>query len=481
MSMKKTILWLAALSLLIFLASCDTVLIDPYDTVDDETIKETISSFDRLFDDSKRKELTIIVSESSWQALDDHMRTHYLRYGDYRDDTYVMADLLFNDESGDEIRIGAVGLRTRGNLSRTRIVNDQGELNMVHFKISFRETFNLNPTSEEYNILEKRTAFGLEELDMKYNRNMDPTYHNEIFALDLFQQAGVYAQETTMADVYVEIGGTRHHYGLYTLFEPIDDHFIERRLDASDHDGDLYKALWQQYGPAALQSDYPDGAIGIKDVSQNYRPAYDLKSNKKTSTHIDLMTFINDLNRLSGVAFETFAEERLDVTALLTYFAVGVLIGNPDDYRAMGNNFYIYFAPGSQTAHIFPYDYDHGLGQGWEGEQVFSNYTVGANIYDWGNLNAVMLGLDQYPHPLVDKLLAIPSYQVIYESILAQLTDPREGLFSYDRFLDMYEAQKALYEDDLIDAMFNLPFGLRNISWYIEAKTEDIRTQLNLL
>lgn len=466
--------------LIIFLSSCDTVLIDPYDTIDDETIKETISSFDRLFDDSKRKELTIVVSESSWQSLDDHMREHYLRYGDYRDDTYVMADLIFNDGGSDEIRIGAVGLRTRGNLSRTRIMDDNGHLNMVHFKISFRETFNLNPSSVEYEILQKRTAFGLEELDMKYNRNMDPTYHNEIFALDLFQQAGVYAQETTMADLYVEIGGTRHHYGLYTLFEPVDERFIERRLEPSDGEGDLYKALWQQYGPAALQSGYPDGAIGIKDVSRSYRPAYDLKTNKKTSTHLDLITFIDDLNRLSGPAFQAFAESRLDVTTLLTYFAVGILIGNPDDYRAMGNNYYIYFAPGTDRVHIIPYDYDHGLGQGWQGEQVFSNFTVGTDIYDWGNLNAAMLGVDTYPHPLADKILAIPAYQAIYEEILADLTDPLEGLFSYDRFLGMFETQKALYEDDLIDAMFNLPFGLRNIEWYINAKTEDVRTQLGI-
>ena len=128
---------------------------------------------------------------------------------------------------------------------------------------------------------------------------------------------------------------------------------------------------------------------------------------------------------------------------------------------------------------MIPFDYDHGLAQGWTAEPVFSNYTVGMDIYEWGNVNQYLLNQESYPHPLVDRIFNIQSYQIEYESYLADLVNPDNDMFSYDQFFAMYDTQKALYDDMVDDAMMNLHFGLRNIEWYMNAKVEDIQGQLS--
>lgn len=477
--MKKGILVLVCFTLFFVLSACDINLIPP----SNETVIDTLpvdniepvnfEPFERLFNDDIKKSLTIVITQQEWNALDQKMVRYYQKFGNYRTDEYAKANLIFEDEEG-IVEIPNIGFRTRGNLSRVRLQDSEGNLNLSHFKISFKEHF--NQTSLAAN--KKRTVFGLEEIDMKYNRNWDSSYITEKFSYDLFREFGVYAPYATLAKVYIQINQTKHFYGLYTLIEPIDEKFLERRLPIEQTDGNLYKSLWQQYGPASLQQNYQAGAIGIKDESINYRPAYDLKTNKKKNDTTDLVTFIDNLNHLSGIAFKNYIRDAFDVDRLLRLLAVGVLLGNPDDYRAMGNNYYLYHNPVLDQWTMIPYDYDHGLGQGWDGFPVFQNYTVGADIYEWGNLNAQLLGRSEYAHPLTDKILADRGNQILYETYLSILIDPTEGFFSFEAFYAAYDKQKQLYKDDVSSAMMNLGFGRRNTEWYFNAKVEDILSQL---
>ncbi|PKK97096.1 MAG: hypothetical protein CVV58_03040, partial [Tenericutes bacterium HGW-Tenericutes-3] len=386
----------------------------------------------------------------------------------------VRADLVYQDEFG-EVTIGDVGLRTKGNLSRVLIQNPDDSLNLSNFKLSFDEDFDL----DELKPNKKRTVFEMEELDMKFNRNWDSTYITEKFSLDLFNKFGVYAATTTLANLYIKIDDETHYYGVYTLFEPIDEFFLNRRMSEDEASGNLYKSLWQQFGPASLQMINNPDEIGMKDVATNYRPSYDLKTNKKTGNTSDLEDFITHINTLNDSDFLVYINDYFDVEMFLKYLAVGVLLGNPDEYRAMGNNYYFYHNDVINIWQMIPFDYDHGLAQGWTGEPIFSNYTVGMDIYEWGNLNQYFLGVESFAHPLVDRILNISAYQVQYESYLAELIGPENDLFSYAEFLDMYNTQKELYDDSVGDAMMNLRFDLRNIEWYINAKVQDIENQLN--
>jgi spore coat protein H len=435
-------------------------------------ISTPVEPFNRLFNDEIKKTLTIQITQTEWDNLNQKMIDYNQQFGNYRTDAYAKANLLFEDQDG-TVFINDIGFRSRGNLSRVLLENQNGSLNMSHFKLSFHEDFDL----EEYKVNNNRTVFEVEEIEMKFNRNGDSTYITEKYALDLFRELDVYAAHTTLANIYVQIDNEVHYYGVYTLFEPIDKLFLERRMTKDEAKGNLYKSLWQQFGPAALQTGYDANAIGIKNESINYRPSYDLKTNKKSPNHSQLVDFINQINQLNGPAFKTYIENHFNVDMFLRYLAVGVMLGNPDDYRAMGNNYYLYHNPVSNQWMMIPYDYDHGLGQGWQGEQVFSNYTIGANIYRWGNLNKALLGVDSYPHPLVDKILMIPEFQLLYENYLRQLIS-EDSLFTFSRFYEIYDTQKRHYNSSVSDAMYKLGFNRRNTEWYFNNKRLDVEAQL---
>ncbi len=49
------------------------------------------------------------------------------------------------------------------------------------------------------------------------------------------------------------IGGIPVNFGLYLGLEEIDKPFLRRRLGSLDNDGDLYKCLWLNEGPATLE------------------------------------------------------------------------------------------------------------------------------------------------------------------------------------------------------------------------------------
>ncbi|MBU1094634.1 MAG: CotH kinase family protein [Firmicutes bacterium] len=477
--MKKLGLVFLLISLFLLLNGCDLVTspIDeevPIVPIDPIVTDTNVEPFTRLFNDEIEKSLIITISNAEWTGLNDAMISYAEQFGgDLRTDHYAKADLTYTDDLG-RVEIADIGLRTRGNLSRVLVENSDGSLNLSNFKISFDEDFD----QADLKANKKRTVFELEELDMKFNRNWDSTYLSEKFSLDLFNEFGVYAATTTLANLYITIGEETHYYGLYTLFEPIDEQFLQRRMTETQAEGNLYKSLWQQFMPASLQYvTYPQ-EIGMKDVSTNYRPTYDLKTNEKVGDTSDLAAFINQINSLNDLDFVQYIDDYFNVDMFLRQLAVGVLLGNPDDYRAMGNNYYFYHDNLLNIWTMIPYDYDHGLGQGWTGEPVFTDYTIGADIYEWGNLNQVFLNVETYAHPLVDRILNVSKYQVLYENYLALLIDPENHLFSYEQFLSQYNMQKGLYDDMLSDAMMNLNFDLRNIEWYMNGKIADIDNQL---
>ncbi|MFU8793207.1 MAG: CotH kinase family protein [Acholeplasmataceae bacterium] len=476
--MKKISLFGLLCLMVLVLFACDIPLtqgpIDVTPTIDEQY---HISSFERFFDDSKEKSLTIHVTRSQWDLLDTYMIDYYERFGSYRDDRYVLSSVTYSDQEG-EIELPDVAFRTRGNLSRVRIQDDEGGLYLSHFKLKFNRVITTNPFEENPEI-EKRLVFGLEEIDLKYNRNLDETMISEKYAHDLMRDFGVYAQHTTLVKLYLNIDGEETFYGLYTAFEPIDEHFINRRFDNESADGNLYKSLWQQFGPATLSDNYEPNAIGIRNVQENYRPTYDLKTNKRTNQTTDLQTFIANINQLNGVAFQTYIEAHFDVDRFLRLMAVGALLGNPDDYRAMGNNYYLYHDPVEMKFHMIPYDYDHGLGQGWNGfgDQGLGDYSLGLDLITWVQLTDAFTGSDQ-SHVLSEKILAFPAYVITYQNYLLELIDETDGLFRIENFIALYTQQKTLYEDDLPSDLQSLTFGLRNIEWYYQEKTTQVVTQL---
>lgn len=470
--MKKIIFTLLVLSIG-FLSACDTPIEDP---IEDPIIEEPTldPNYERLFDDTNEKSFTIEITQTELNKLDQYMIEYKNQFGDYKTDAVVEAKLKYKDEQG-EILVDNIAFRSRGNTSRTRLIDDQGNLNPVSYKIYFDKAVYAEKGSALQQSIKDRSVFGVTELNFKYNRNYDATYMTEKFSYDLFNEFDVFAPRITHSKLYLKIGNQTHFLGIYNVVESIDQSFLTKRFPKEDQ-GNLYKVLWQQFGPASLETDYPNGAIGIKDESRHYFPSYDLKTNKKTADTSDIVILMQMLNTLDGHYFKTYIEANFDVDRLLRLLAIGVLLGNPDDYRAMANNYYLYRNDQTGKWVMIPYDYDHGLGQGWDGSPVFTNNSIGMNIYEWGNLNSYLTGRE-IKHPLTDKLLLIDEYQLKYEAYLKELIET--DLFSKEAYLDQHLNVKSLYEDDVNNALWVIPFGVRNIQWYMDSKTTDINNQLN--
>lgn len=471
--MKKLII---GLFLVLLLVGCDEAVVPPNpnapsnpDPIEDPVVESKLT-YEYLFEETHYHALTIKISKNDADDLNQKMHEHNKKFGSFKTDYQIVADLVYETDSFTET-VYNVGFRTRGNTSRTSLFDSEGTLNRNHFKIDFNDPIGIDEASKDFQKIKDRTVFGVTELNLKYNRNYDTSYVTERFSYNLFNDMGVLAPKMVPVLLTLQIDNTKTIMGVYHIFESIDRSFLNRNLN--NDDGDLYKVLWQQFGPAALEDNYDSRAIGIKDESINYFPSYDLKTNKKTSTHQQLKSFIKNINELEGEAFKTYIEANFEVDSFINLLATGVMLGNPDDYRAMGNNYYLYYQTDKKKWLMIPYDYDHGLGQGWDGAPVFTNHTVGADIYTWGNLNTHQWG-QEVKHPLSDKILSFDDYQEKYENALNLLIST---YFTYDRYLALHLEEKNIFNQHSTKGLIQVPFEERGYS-YFEDKRNDVIAQL---
>ncbi len=321
--------------------------------------------FNDLFDPNNHVTFKLDISNSELKKI----QKDYDKYAGMgsKSPIYRMADLIVRivkpDGKAYTWTVPQVGVRMKGNTSRTSFYSDSdGMYNLVHFKLSFQETFD----EEEYygssalkwdddNKREERkdrTFATLEKIDMRWNRNDDTTYIRESYSYDLYRSFGVLAPHTNLASV--DIGND--HAGVWVIYEPVDKIFLEKNLPEEAIGGDLYKLGWTNEG--ATFTSFTSYGVEDEDSCKFY--VYDLKTNKKKSTHQSLKNLINTLNS-SSLSKEMFASV-VDVENFMYYCAVSYMVGNCDDLRNNYNNSYIYFRADTGKMMVIPYDGDRGLG-----------------------------------------------------------------------------------------------------------------------
>ncbi len=279
---------------------------------------------------------------------------------------YRMADLsvtIITPEGVTAVyKIPQVGVRMKGNTSRTDFYSrEEGIYNHIHLKLSFQETFDkpeyygndcLSWGSTDRDARKDRTFATLEKLELRWNKCVDTTYLKELYVYDLYRSQGVLAPMTNLS----QLTWAGLNMGVYTINEPVDKVFLQRYLPDAALGGDLYKCGWSSRGADLTKVD----SIGIEDEDRSIFFSYDLKTNKKSSTHAALTNLITQLNQ-ENVSKEDL-EKLLDMDNFLSFAAVSWLLGNPDDYRNNCNNYYIYFRRNDGKAIFIPYDYDRCLG-----------------------------------------------------------------------------------------------------------------------
>ncbi len=346
-----------------------------------------LEAFNELFDPKNHVYIWLDISDSELKKIQQDYE-NYSSMGS-KSPIYRMADMVVKitkpNGSVLEWTIEQVGVRMKGNTSRTSFYSDNdGMYNLVHFKISFGETFDnaeyygsdaLTWTDSAARMARKdRTFATLEKIDMKWNRNDDTTYIREIYSYDLYREFGVLSPHTALAST--DIGSD--HAGIFVIYEPIDKIFLEKNLPQAALGGDLYKLGWTNEG--ATFTSFSSYGIEDEDNCQFY--VYDLKTNKKTSDHSSLRNLISTINS-NGLTKDEFASA-VDIENLMYYCAVSYMVGNPDDLRNNYNNTYIYFRPDTGKLLLIPYDMDRGLGvntwnpynHGMTKDDPFATYNV---------------------------------------------------------------------------------------------------------
>ncbi|MBN1647165.1 MAG: CotH kinase family protein [Spirochaetales bacterium] len=475
-----------------------------------KALKEKISAnrfcpegYDELFRHGNLHDFEIVISRKEWKGLLRDMKTYARKDPDGKGLTgnYRQAELIYRGPAGNTV-ISQVGFRTKGNYTRPLPQDAAGNFHRAHFKIKFNKRFEQKPGTEEYLLRKERRFCTLREIDLRANlqsTGWDSCQIRELYAYDLLNRAGVYTSRTGSAKLTVTIGGKKHYFGIYTLVEPIDKSFLTRRFGKDGNDGNLYKCLWGDSGPATLEPldqkftanrlFREEEVIGIKDWTKHYRPTYDLKTNEDKADHSRLLDFIGNLDVLRGKELKKYLDAHFDVDRFLRYQAMNVLLGKWDDYWAMGNNYYLYFDPAGRIG-FFPNDYDMCLGGGF---MLFDPAEIG--IYEWGNRCRQFLRLvapsipeklldwyGTYTSPLTERIFSVDEYRALYEGYLKEFISPQSGLFLYSGFKKIFDRMYALYREDLANDM-NEGAVMTNddaTTLYFSRKTKSIIRQLGL-
>lgn len=400
--------------------------------------------YEQLFDLNNQITLSLDMSQEELAK----MQQDYEKYDQHgsKSPIYRMANLTvtIKTPAGETHTyfLEEVGVRMKGNTSRTSFYSEEeGIYNVIHLKLSFQETFDNADyygadakkwQEEDRQARKDRTFATLEKLDLRWNRCDDSTYLKEYFAYQTYRQYGVLAPLTNLCSF--DWAGI--HMGVFTINEPIDEIFLERNLPQEALGGDLYKVGWAGGDNGSFTGTH---SIGIEDEDTGAFYAYDLKTNKKTSSHESLLNFIKAMNR-GDLTRERFAQ-LVDLENFISFAAVSYLMGNPDDMRNNYNNFYLYFRADTGQAMFIPYDYDRCLGitAHWNptGDGVTSDNPFTEKL--------AATGEDQRNPVLLYSVVAGGYYVNEYAQKLEEIVSG--AWFTYENFASLYAIAAANYAD----------------------------------
>ena len=319
----------------------------------------------KLYDDSNvvRVDITIDPDTLAWMYEEDNVESDIEHYA-----VFHFQNIWINET------VDSIGFRLRGNTSRHSA------------KKSFKVAFNTFISGREF--------YGVDKLNLNGEHN-DPSIIRSKLCFDHFKSIGLTASRANHAEVYIN----GQYYGLYVSVEHVDDEFLWKNFN--DDSGNLWKCLY----PADLNFLGSDPTI-YKNLIDNGRPVYELKTNEEVGDFSKLAHFIDVLNNTPSVSLLDSLESIIRIPQVLQYFAMNVLMGSWDDYWSLMNNYYLYYEPADDIFQLIPYDYDNSYGIDW-----FNIDWTTANPY---NFPKVVNGY----RPLAERLMQNSQYRNLYTHFL---------------------------------------------------------------
>lgn len=363
--LKKISACILAAVLLLFLIELNNFDFDSEAIyVDDVAESDDIDQqelYNDLFDHSSVVKIDINISRKELAKIQSDY--DYYKAKMTKTPIYRKAESVTFTVNGKKYIIKEVGIRMKGSSTLSNFYNDiLGTYNLVSFKLKFNETFddkNYYSTEtkrwnneEEREQRENRRFATLQKLDVKWNANFDSTYVRNMYVHDMYKDYGILSQSSNLA--VFSLGGSQA--GIYKIFEPVDDIFLNRYLPIEEQGGDLYKA--NRNGGI---TDYTlTNTYGISSKENGVFYNFDLKTNEETSDHRYIQRFLNEIN--SKDITKSQLEDLMDMDYFLRFLAIGYIIGDQDNMKNNFNNNYIYFRPSDGKAIFIPYDFDYCLG-----------------------------------------------------------------------------------------------------------------------
>ena len=336
---------------------------------DDATAQYYDDLFLDVFDLNNKVDINIDISDSELKKINDDIMRNTYRIANTVEITITYPNGNVLSKSIDE-----VGIRLKGNTSRTSFLDGNVIDTNANYKLSFDETFD---DEEEYSESERkvwtdtnlrkkrkdRTFFGLSKLELKFNREGDASYSRDIYAAQVYKQNGIYAQKTTLGTIDFINQQTKGNVSrLYKIYEPVDKLFVERYFDSNNISGDLYKATYGSNCGMPTLNQTSNKAYGVDNelYKNDKKVTYDLKTNKKKSTHEMMKAFLGYINSNASDLSSTL-KDYMDEDYFYTFMAIQYLSGDWDNFLYDSNNYFLYFADNGK-AYFIPYDMDRCFG-----------------------------------------------------------------------------------------------------------------------
>lgn len=319
----------------------------------------SVSAFSQNFyDPATIQEIRITFSQSNWDALLDAAEPS---------DAYIAAQSV----SINGTVLNNVGVKYKGNSS----YNANNAKNPFHIEL---DTY----TDQNYQ--------GYTDIKLN-NVIFDPTFVRETTAYNVIRKY-MHAPLSNYANVYVN----NVLIGLYTNVESVSKKFV------SNHFGSNNNAFFNCSPPAGAgpTSTVLPNLAYLGTSSTSYEPAYEIKS---TTGWNDLIALTNTLNNNIGSI-----ESVLDVDRAIWMLALDNVMVNLDSYIGQfKQNYYLYK---DDSGRFNPIMWDLNMCFG-----TFSNTGSGnlANITQKRQLSHT-LHATEANWPLVQKLLAVPTYKKKY-------------------------------------------------------------------